>query len=152
MVENKNFNTALIESGLTMYALAKYSGVPYTTINELHNGKNDINRVPVLTLWKLCAVLEVDPESIINPINYLDGVKGRYKGIDYTWSTGECSQITFEYQGEPVTISAGATYNIPSRLKYYNIFANWMIEDYIADIRREQEMQELVEKVKSNGR
>ena len=145
MAYNKNFIGALDHSGMTMYALAKYSGIPYTTVNELYNGKNDINQCAVSTLWKLSAVLEVAPEELINPINYLDGVKGRYKGIDYVWSTDETSKITFEYQGEPVTISAGTIYNIPSRLKYYSVFAGWMIRESIEHKEWEKDVRTLIE-------
>ena len=81
MICNNNFNAALQHSGLSMYALSKRSGIPYTTINELHNGKNDINQCAVSTVWRLGAVIGVPPESLMNPIYYLNGVKGRYKGL-----------------------------------------------------------------------
>lgn len=131
MIDNKKFNAVLSDSGMTMYALAKRSGVPYTTINEIHNGKNDINQCAAGTVFRLAAALGVSADEIINDIIFLDGIKGKYKGIEYTWSTDECSYITFEYNGESVTLSTGAYYNIPSRFDYYNIVAGWMIKEYI---------------------
>ena len=147
MYNNSNFNEALARSGMSMYALAKISGIPYTTINEIHNGKNDINQCTASTVWRLAAALGVPSDSVINPINYLDGVRGRYKGIDYTWSTGDCSQIVFEYEGEKVTLSTGAVYNIPSRIRYYNIFAEWMIKEYVSHRKWEKETEELAERL-----
>ena len=144
MICNNNFNAALQHSGLSMYALSKRSGIPYTTINELHNGKNDINQCAVSTVWRLGAVIGVPPESLMNPIYYLNGVKGRYKGIDYTWVTSDESCIVFEYDGEKVTLSTGAVYNIPSRIEYYNIIAGWMIKDYIWRKDWERDAQRLV--------
>ena len=151
MTENANFKRILADSGMTMYALAKRSGIPYTTINEIYNGKNDINQCAAGTVHRLAAILGVTTDSLMNPINYLDGVKGRHKGIDYIWSTDECSCITFEYEGKPVTLSAGAIYNIPSRIDYYNIIAGWMVEDYIEDMEWHKSIQPIIERIQ-NGR
>ena len=117
-----------------MYALSKLSGVPYTTVNEIHRGKLDINQCAAGTVYRLAGVLDVPPDSIMNPINYLDGVKGRYKGIDYAWTTDGTTQLLFEYAGEPVRLDVGAYYNIPSRIEYYNIVAGWMIKDHIETV------------------
>lgn len=130
MTENRNFNRALAASGRSMYALARLCGVPYTTINEIHRGKNDINQCAAGTVQRIAAGLGVSSEDILNEIYYLDGVKGRYRGIDFVWSTGECSQITFTYEEQNVTLSCGKRYNIPSRIEYYNIVAGWMIKEY----------------------
>ena len=147
MSQNNNFNRTLEQSGLSMYALAKRSAVPYTTVNEIHNGKIDINQCAASTVFRLAAALGVESEAIINPIYYLDGVKGKYKGIDFTWSTSDVSRITFEYEGEPVTLCAGTIYNIPERLEYYSVFAGWMIEDYIEDRKWQQHAQEVIGRI-----
>jgi len=131
MILNNNFNAALQRSRLSMYALSKRSGIPYTTINELHNGKNDINQCAASTVCRIAAILGVPADSIMNQIFYIDGIKGKYKNIEYTWTTSDESRITFEYNGERVTLGTGAVYNIPARLDYYNIIAGWMIKDYI---------------------
>ena len=131
MIDNKNFNDAFERSDMTMYALSRRSGVPYTTINEIRNGRNDINQCAAGTVWKLAAALGVDLTALMNPINYLDGVKGKYKGIDFTWSVGDTTFITFEYDGESVTLDTGAVFNIPARFEYYRIIAGWMIKEHI---------------------
>lgn len=150
MISNMNFNTALERSGMSMYALSKASGVPYTTINEIRNCKNDINQCAASTVWRLSAALGVSAEEIINPIYYLDGVRGKYKGIDFTWSVDDCSSIIFEFEGEHVTLSIDRIYNIPSRIKYYNIIAGWMIKDYTERRKWEKEAQRLIERIEGN--
>ena len=134
MTKNSNFNKALNDSGMTMYALSKLSGVPYTTVNEIHRGKLDINQCAAGTVYRLAGVLDASPDSIINEINYLDGIKGRHRGIDYMWSADGSARLIFEYDGDHVTLDTGKIYNIPSRMKYYSIIAGWMIEEYIEDI------------------
>ena len=96
MMQNTKFNESLIRSGLTMYELSKLSGIPYTTINEIHRGKKDINQCATATVYRIAAVLGESTDDIINDIKYLDDVKGRYKGIDYIWHTDETSYIEFE--------------------------------------------------------
>lgn len=148
MISNSKFNSALQGSGLSMYALSRRSGVPYTTINEIRNGKNDINQCAAATVWRLAAALGVSPNDLINDINYLDGVKGKYKDIDFTWRSETNTLITFEYNGSMVTLDTGAFYNIPSRLQYYNIIAGWMIKEHLERIQWEKDAKELLDKRK----
>ncbi|MBR0457221.1 MAG: helix-turn-helix domain-containing protein [Firmicutes bacterium] len=150
MIDNHNFNRLLEESGMSMYALAKRSAVPYTTINEIHRGKNDINQCAAGTVQRIAAALGTSAEEILNDIHYLDGVKGKYKGIEYVWSTEDCSQITFNYDGKEITLSDGKVYNIPSRIDYYNIIAGWMIKDYIAKEQWKKEALERIERLKNH--
>ena len=116
--------------------------MPYTTVNEINRGKLDINQCAAGTVFRLAAILDASPDELINEIDHLDGVSGRYKGIDYTWvSKDGTSQIVFEYKGVPVTADTGAFYNIPSRYKYYEIIAGWMIEDHIEHVEWNKEME-----------
>lgn len=152
MISNHNFNNILEKSGMSMYALSKRSAVPYTTINEIHRGKNDINQCSSGTVHRIAVALGITVEEILNEIHYLDGVKGKYKGIEYVWSTGDGnrSQITFHYEGKEITLSDGKLYNIPSRIEYYNIVAGWMIKEYIAKEQWKKEALDIIERMKNN--
>ena len=150
-MENNKFNEALEESGLSMYELAKYSGIPYATIHKLHHDRSDINKCEARTVIKLAAVLDVPIDSILNDIYYLDGVKGRYKGIDYVWSTGEVTQLTFNYEGEEVTVDDGVIYNVPRWLRYYHIVAGMMIRSYIEKEQWKKEALEEIERIKTGS-
>ncbi len=149
-MKNANFNAVLTESGMSMYALSRDSGVPYTTISEIHRGKNDINQCAAGTVQRLAAILGVTAGDLLNEINYLDGVKGRYKGIDYVWSSDEISQITFCYEEKDVTISTGKKYNIPSRAEYYRVVAGWMIKEYIDKEQWRKEARAKIERLGLN--
>lgn len=122
----------------------------YTTINEIHRGKNDINQCAAGTVQRIAAALGTSAEEILNDIHYLDGVKGKYKGIEYVWSTGDFSQITFRYEGKEVSLSDGRLYNIPSRIDYYNIVAGWMIKEYIEKLQWRKEALERIERIRSD--
>lgn len=144
MVNNENFNNALNASGMSMYALSRRSGVPYTTINEICNNKNDINKCAAETVWRIATALSVSACDIMNRIFFLDGIKGKYKGINYTWTTDDSSKITFCYEGESVTLSTDRIYDIPSRLEYYQVIAGWMIKEYIEKKQWEKEALEQI--------
>ena len=152
MFNNDNFNRALADSGMTMYALSKNSGVPYTTVNEIHRGKIDINQCAAGTVQRLAAFLDVPSEKILNKINYLDGVKGRYRGIDYMWTTDGTTQLLFEYQGEPVKMDTEKMLDIPSRMRYYSIIAGWMIKEYIEHDEWQKAARARLEKARNERR
>ena len=82
---NTTFINAMKTSGLSMYRLAKLSGVPYTVVYELASGKKDINKRPAETVSRLAATLGLSSEEIMNPVYYMDGVSGKYRGVNYRW-------------------------------------------------------------------
>lgn len=54
-------------NNLSIYALSKQSGVPYTTINDICSGKAKIEKCTAETLFKLSRVLGVTMENLIEP-------------------------------------------------------------------------------------
>ena len=148
---NETFCRKLQESGLTMYALAKQSGVSYTTVNELCRGKLDINRCSAEIVWRLSAILSAEMGALLNPVRFLDGMKGSYRGIEYVWYYEGETGITFEDEGETVSLSTGKDWNMPSRIKYYQTAAGWMIKEYIEHKRWETSADALEGKKLSRG-
>ena len=58
-------NEILAENGMTKYRLAKLSGVPHATLNDICNGKTRIEKCSGETLYKLAKVLCVSIETLI---------------------------------------------------------------------------------------
>lgn len=50
---------------MTKYRLAKLSGVPHTTLNDICNGRTRIEKCSVETIYKLAQVLSVSMEYLI---------------------------------------------------------------------------------------
>jgi transcriptional regulator with XRE-family HTH domain len=50
---------------MTIYRLAKRSGVPYTTVREICNGKTGIEKCSGETLYKLAKALDVTMEALV---------------------------------------------------------------------------------------
>lgn len=64
-VKFMDINQLLKERGLTKYCLAKQSGVPHTTINDICSGKTNIIKCSVETLYRISVFLEIPMESLI---------------------------------------------------------------------------------------
>ena len=58
-------NKLLQEKGLTKYRLSALSGVPNATLSELCNGKTNIARCSVETVYKLAKALGVSMEMLV---------------------------------------------------------------------------------------
>ena len=58
-------NKLLQEKGLTKYRLSILSGVPHATLSELCNGKTNIVKCSVETVYKLAKALGVSMETLV---------------------------------------------------------------------------------------
>lgn len=58
-------NEILSQSGMTKYRLAKISGVPHATLNNLCSGKTRIEKCSGETLYRLATALQVPMESLL---------------------------------------------------------------------------------------
>lgn len=57
----------LKEKNITIYRLAKESGLPYATVNDICNGKTKIENCSAGTVYKIARVLNVSMEELIAP-------------------------------------------------------------------------------------
>lgn len=55
------------EKSFTMYRLAKESGVPYSTINDICTGKAKLEKCSAETIYKVAKTLKVTMEELLEP-------------------------------------------------------------------------------------
>ena len=84
---NDKFIELVKTSGKTAYKISKETGIPYTTVNELCNGKTNINNVTAETVLKLSIYLECNITDLLNDFSILDGYSGKYKGYSFKWKS-----------------------------------------------------------------
>ena len=60
-----SINEILTENGMTKYRLAKLSGVPHATLNDICSGKTRIEKCSGETLYKLAKALSVSMETLM---------------------------------------------------------------------------------------
>ena len=58
-------NEIIVQSGITKYRLAKISGVPHATLNDLCSGKSQIEKCSGETLYRLAKALKVSIEMLL---------------------------------------------------------------------------------------
>lgn len=87
-----NINEILSRRSMTKYKLAKLSGVPHTTINDICNGKTKIEKCSAGTLYKLSKPLGVSMEELIE-----SGLKGgaevEYRSHFDVFKSNVCHQV-----------------------------------------------------------
>lgn len=63
-----NLNIIIRQSGMTKYKVAKLSGVPHATLNDLCSGKSRIEKCSAETLYRIAKVLNVSMESLVETV------------------------------------------------------------------------------------
>ncbi len=58
---------ALQEKKMSIYRLAKESGVPYATLNDICNGKTRLEKCSAETIYRLARALNVSMEKMLAP-------------------------------------------------------------------------------------
>lgn len=62
-----SINDILRENRMTKYRLAKNSGIPYTTLNDICSGKTDLLKCSAETVYKLSKELNLSMEALLEP-------------------------------------------------------------------------------------
>ena len=109
---NEKLITEIKQSGKSLYAISRESGLPYTTIHRLFAGKLNINQCAFDTVNILSAYLGCSMEDITNPTQLMQNVAGKYRGIPYHWvldDSGVRLQITDHGQEKTLLQSADYT-------------------------------------------
>lgn len=84
MVIIMTINQIINDRGITKYRLAKLSGVPHATLNDICNGKTKIEKCSAETIYKLAQVLSVSMEYLIeNSIKIRDEQYERERSYEY---------------------------------------------------------------------
>lgn len=52
---------------MSVYQAAKVSGIPYTTLNEIVNGKTSLERCSAETVYKLAKAIDLSMEELLAP-------------------------------------------------------------------------------------
>lgn len=88
-MQNTKLLDLLSKKNVTLYKLSEETGIPYTNLNKLKNGIQDINNCSVKDIYKLALYFGCTIEDLLNPISYLTNTHGRYKKYKYRWEQAE---------------------------------------------------------------
>ena len=104
-----NINEIINEKHLSKYRVAKNSGIPYMTLNDICNGKTRLDKCSADTVYKLAKELDVTMEELLEPIMaprpafdlFKSNVCHRLKelgDVDFLIDTIESDEITTYYK------------------------------------------------------
>ena len=128
---NEKFIQLYETSGLSLYELAKKTGLSYTTVNELKREVLDINKCSVKHVCKLAELFCVPIEELMNPCFYMEGISGRYRKIRYVWKKGKTMILTFTYKNLPVELDSGLKMTVAGRREAYILIGDLMIDRFL---------------------
>ncbi len=143
---NDNFIALVKKHNITQYQLAHATGIPFSTINGLILQTHDINRCAAPTLVKLGDFFKTNIECLLNPFPIMDRVQGCYKGIRYTWKTGENQLMEIHLLGKHLgtIIKVGYACNLTSQKHIYPLIAEMLIDTYLKNCQNEQIIEDII--------
>ena len=124
--------------GRSLYSIAKESRVPYSTLNDLVNGKVRISECKAGMLRKLALTLGMSMDEFYSLAEGGDSDGDEQVMTSYGIPVNirvrhKAYRIDFDYEGEKVDmelckVSEGSTF-------YVRDIAKWRAEEYIRDVR-----------------
>lgn len=103
----------LKENNISVYAVSRGSGIPYTTLNELVNGKKNIEECSLKTIEKIAGFFNVTVDTMLNIIR----PSMNKKEIHSTWEEQRNVQCSF-----PIVVGSD----------YYDAFRVYPLKQKIA--------------------
>lgn len=122
----------LKENNLSIYSLSKKTGIPYSTLNDLCNGKVEIENCKVDLLLKLSSALSLSLQETMdickNEMSFYVGLLNDYASIHVK---NKRFKVQFDYLGEHIEHDL-CKVNDENKEYIYDV-ALWDVEDYIND-------------------
>lgn len=88
-MDNINLKTQIDKNKKSLYRISKDTGIPYTNLNELANGKTDINRSNSETVCRLARYFGCQMEDLLNPIEQKTQSGNRYRKLNTPFNVPE---------------------------------------------------------------
>lgn len=131
---NENFVQKIKETNKSIYKISQESGIPYTTLNELYNGKKDINNTSSETVYKLSLYFKCGIQDLLNESAFLENSKGSYMGMNYQWiKTDKGIELHADDDGTDVTLITLKKMCSDLYDSYIHQVPEMMIEEYVED-------------------
>ena len=124
----------LKQKGISVYALSKSSGVSYSTLNDLVNGKVEIDNCRVSIVRALSAALCLSMDSFYDLCAERNHLVRNSYGVNANLIVRNKSYcLEFEYDGKPVKL---VLCKVNDDTSYYiDDIASWRVDGYIREKR-----------------
>lgn len=138
---NDNLISVFKKADISIYQLAKQTGIPYTNLFELFHGKKSINDRPASVVMRLAAYFGCPAEELLDPIHYMDGVSQKIHGVNCRWRYDGTMYLDIQDGDATVSMDTGLQMTAPSQRRSYYGVADTTIQYYLKqkEIKKEFE-------------
>ena len=133
------FKEYLKENKIKISDISRKSGIPYTTINEIANGKVDIDKVSIGTGIKLADVCGIEFSQLYDMCKINTDIPVIKNGQIIV--KNKSYYLKYNVLGEKGQLYLCKVNSINSR--FVKDMAEWSINDLKNDIKRKKEIQEV---------
>lgn len=124
---------------ISIYSLSKKIGIPYSTLNDICNGKVDIDNCKISIIKKLSDYFNISLDKIYS-ICFNDDTKvylKEYRVTGNIYTKNKSYYVSSKYNNEDIN---KRICNVDKYSKnYIKTMATWLLEDYI----KEKEMERM---------
>lgn len=130
---NKNFNKYFQQRAESLYMISKQTGIPYTSLSELLNGKININKCTAGMVYRLSLFFNCNVEDLLNRESLITNVSGTYRRLKYKWTEAALPgyvQLHVWDHGHEMLLDEG----FYSQSRFYHIYhqlTEAIIDDYL---------------------
>lgn len=141
---NKNFNTYFQQKAESLYMISKQTGIPYTSLSELLNGKININKCAASMVYRLSLFFNCNVEDLLNQESLITNVSGTYRRLKYKWIEGTAPgrvQLHVWDHGHEMILDEG----FYSQSRFYHIYhqlTEAILDDYLQRKQAEDMMHD----------
>lgn len=135
--KNEKFKKIVDNQKYSLYKISQYTGIQYTTINQLYHGKQDINHCSAETVYILAEFFDVQITEIMNDFHFLENCKGKYKDFKYSWEYDQKKKVmgmNLDHDGEKIHIDCSHDFNNIKKCENYPLIARMIINSYLEEI------------------
>lgn len=138
---NDNFISVFKKANISIYQLAKQTGIPYTNLFELIHRKKCINDRSAAMVMRLAAFFNCPVEELLDPIHYMDGVSQKIHGVNSKWRYDGTMFLDIQDGDATVSMDTGLQMTDPSQRPSYYGVADTTIQYYLKqrEIKKEFE-------------
>ena len=127
----------LEEKNISIYSLAKECGISYSALNDLANGKTDVNNMRLGAALELSEALGTDLQTFIRLCTYEQLITSPKNGIRCRITVKNKSYYAdFIWHGEPVSLRLCKVSE--RNAEYVDIVAGWEADKFAAQKRMEE--------------
>ena len=139
---NKNFTIYFQQKAESLYLMSKQTGIPYTSLSELLNGKININKCAASLVYRLSLFFNCSVEDLLNEESLITNISGTYRKIKYKWVDGTAPghvQLHVWDHGNEVILDEG----LYSQSRFYHIYRQ-LTEAVIDAYLQQKEAEEMM--------